>query len=523
MILRYNKSVYTTVYFLLLFLSINFVKAQTPIISYTTPNILNVGIPISPISPSNTGGMVVNQTLVSTYAGSGLVGSANGNGIEASFNLPTVVTADATGIVYVVDRINHLIRKIATNGDVTTFAGTGLAGSTDGLGTAASFNYPDAAVVDSFGNLFVSDQSNHKIRKITPEGLVTTFAGSGTIGATDGQGINAKFYYPAGIAVDANNNLMVADYGNNKIRKITPDGLVSTFAGSGTSGTLDGNVLSAQFNGATGVCVDSFGTVFVADYFNNTIRKITTTGEVTTLAGNGTAGSNDGFGDNASFHFPAIIAVDDQNNLFVTDEQNHKIRKILVSGEVTTYAGTGTLGATDGETNVAEFNFPTGVFVDGFRNIYVADYGNNKIRKIKNYGFSITPQLPIGLVFDANTGAITGMPTATFPTTNYTVFASNIFGTSTFVLTLEANQLSNETVTQTSLQYYPNPVENTLQISCSEKIYSVTVLNMLSQEINKIVCNQYNPKIDFSSMLSGIYWVNLKTNSGNKTFKISRK
>lgn len=508
---------------LLLFFSIHFVKAQVPQISYSIPNSFNVGMSISPISPVNSGGMVSNQILVTTYAGSGLEGSTNGNGVQASFNLPTVVTADASGIVYVVDRINHLIRKITTNGDVTTFAGSGLAGSTDGLGTAASFNYPDAAVVDSNGNLFVTDQSNHKIRKITPEGLVSTFAGSGTIGATDGQAINAKFYYPAGIAVDANNNLLVADYGNNKIRKITPEGLVSTFAGSGVSGTLDGNVLTAQFNGATGVCVDSFGTVFVADYFNNTIRKIDTTGKVTTLAGNGTPGSSDGFGANASFHYPAIIAVDAQNNLFITDEQNHKIRKILVTGEVTTYAGTGNLGATDGETNVAEFHFPTGVFVDVFQNIYIADYGNNKIRKIKTYGYSIVPTLPAGLVFDANTGTISGTPTTSFPATNFTVTASNISGESTYILTLEANQLSTEEFQQSNIKLYPNPVDNTLQISSSEKMNSITVLNILGQEIKKYLVNEEASKIDFSTLESGIYWVKVKTISGVNSFKISRK
>ncbi|HNP32351.1 MAG TPA: hypothetical protein PKN96_03570, partial [Flavobacterium sp.] len=259
---------------LCLLLALNLAYSQAPNISYNTPNVFTVGQSITNLNPTNTGGIVIAQTLVSTFAGSGSVGSVNANGTSASFNLPTVVTLDSSGNVFVVDRSNHKIRKITPNGDVTTFAGSGSIGSADGVGTAASFKYPDGAVFDSHDNLFVSDQSNHKIRKITPDGTVSTFAGSGSIGAVDAVGTAASFYYPAGMAVDADDNLYVADYGNNKIRKITPDGTVTTFAGTGVAGVAEGDVSTAQFNGATGVCVDSFGNVFVADYYNNKIRKI---------------------------------------------------------------------------------------------------------------------------------------------------------------------------------------------------------------------------------------------------------
>ena len=377
-------------------LTLNLVHSQAPNISYTTPDVFTVGQTITDLNPTNTGGTIIAETLVSTFAGSGSTGSADLNGIAASFNLPTVVTIDSFGNVFVVDRSNHKIRKITSNGDVTTFAGSGVSGSVDGIGTAASFRYPDGAVFDSQNNLFISDQSNHKIRKITPDGTVTTFAGSGAIGSAEGIGTAASFYYPAGMAVDANDNLLVADYGNNKIRKITPNGTVSTFAGTGVAGAAEGTTLTAQLNGVTGVCVDSFGNVFVADYYNNKIRKIDTLGNVSTFAGSGSMGSSDGIGTAASFYYPAIVAVDATNNLFVTDEENHKIRKITTDGTVSTYAGDGILGATNGISTDAQFNFPTGVAVDDSNTVFVADYGNNKIRKIKDYGYAISPDLLAG-------------------------------------------------------------------------------------------------------------------------------
>ena len=381
-----------------LLFTIFFAHSQPPTISYTTPNVFYVNESVNTITPTLGGGTITSQTTVSTFAGSGSVGSVDLNGTQASFNLPTVVAIDSQGNVFVVDRSNNKIRKITADGDVTTFAGSGNLGSADGVGTAASFRYPDGAVFDSQDNLFISDQSNHKIRKITADGTVSTFAGTGTIGAVDGLGTVASFYFPAGMAVDADDNLLVADYGNNKIRKIMPSGMVSTFAGTGSAGSSEGTAFTAEFNGATGVCVDSFGTVFIADYNNNKIRKVDTLGNVTTFAGNGTIGSSDGIGTAASFHFPAIVAVDAANNLFVTDQENHKIRKITTNGLVSTFAGNGTLGATDGISTSAQFNSPTGVAVYNSNTFFVADYGNNKIRKIKTYGFSIAPQLPAGLI-----------------------------------------------------------------------------------------------------------------------------
>lgn len=507
----------------LLFIT-NLAHSQAPSISYTTPNAFIYGQPITDLTPTNTGGNILAQTLVSTFAGSGSVGSADLNGTAASFNLPTVVAIDSFGNIFVVDRSNHKIRKITPNGDVTTFAGSGVSGSADGVGTAASFRFPDGAVFDSQNNLFISDQSNHKIRKITPDGTVTTFAGSGTIGSAEGIGTAASFYYPAGMAVDADDNVLVADYGNNKIRKITPDGTVSTFAGTGVAGAAEGTTLTAQFNGATGVCVDSFGNVFVADYYNNKIREIDTLGNVSTFAGTGSIGSDDGIGTSASFHYPAIVAVDTANNLFITDEENHKIRKITTDGTVSTYAGDGIAGANNGLPTDAQFNSPTGIAVDDSDTVFVCDYGNNKIRKIKAYGYSISPALPTGLSFDTATGTISGTPTEISSPTDYTVTASNVDGESSFVVNITVYaELGVSDSNILNLHVYPNPVKDILTFSASENISQITISNLLGQRLVSKTNGSSEEKINVSNLLTGWYLVQVTIGDSTKTVKFLKQ
>jgi sugar lactone lactonase YvrE len=504
-------------------LTVNLLHSQTPNISYTSPNIFNVGESISPLTPNNSGGSVISGRIVSTFAGSGSVGSADGNGTTASFNLPTVVTLDSFENIFVVDRMNNKIRKITPDGTVSTFAGSGANGSADGDASTASFHYPDGAVFDSQNNLFVSDQSNHKIRKITPDGTVSTFAGTGVIGSTDGAGNIASFYYPAGMSVDANDNIYVADYGNNKIRKITQDGTVATFAGTGIAGSADGTVLTAQFNGATGLGIDSYGNVFVADYYNNKIRKIDTNGDVTTVAGSGTIGSADGFGANATFYYPAIVAVDSNNNLFITDEENHKIRKIDTAGEVTTYAGTGVMGNADGLVNTAQFNSSTGVTVASNHNVYVCDYGNNKIRKINEYGYSISPNLPDGLLFDTTTGIISGTPTTVLASTDFTVTASNPDGISSFIINITIGQLGVPNFDTTSIKVYPNPVKDILNITAPTAISEIKISNLLGQEIISKSNLSSQENISISNLTKGSYLVKVTFGDSVKTFKILKE
>jgi serine/threonine-protein kinase len=247
------------------------------------------------------------------------------------------VAADAAGNVYVADAGNNRIRAITPAGLVSTFAGTGAQGRADSPDTA-TFNSPLGVAVDGSGNLYVADYGNDVIRKISPAGLVSTLAGTGAVGADNGAGIAATFDLPEGVAVDASGNVYVADNGNNLIRKITPAGVVSTLAGSGTAGSANGTGTSASFNSPFGVAVDAAGNVYVADSGNNLIRKITPAGVVSTLAGSGARGANNASGSAASFNTPSGVSVDASGNVYVADENNNQIRKITPAGVVSTVA-----------------------------------------------------------------------------------------------------------------------------------------------------------------------------------------
>jgi sugar lactone lactonase YvrE len=326
-----------------------------------------------------TNGYQVNNQGMALSSSYGLTSTL---AAASSFSLPTGVAVDASGNIYVAAKFAHEIRKISSTGVVTTLAGSGTAGSANGTGTAASFYNPTGVAVDVSGNIYVADKSNHKIRKITAAGVVTTLAGSGTAGSADGTGTAATFNNPAGVAVDASGNIYVADKDNHKIRKITAAGVVTTLAGSGTDGSADGTGTAATFSLPEGVAVDASGNIYLADTGNDKIRKITAAAVVTTLAGSGTAGSTDGTGTAATFDLPTGVAVDAFGNIYVADQNNHKIRKITSAGVVTTLAGSGTDGLVDGTGTAAFFYNPTGVAVDVFGNIYVADTRNSKIRKI---------------------------------------------------------------------------------------------------------------------------------------------
>lgn len=330
--------------------------------------------------------MITPGKVVTTLAGSGSIGSRDGSGWAASFNSPNGVAIDGSGNVYVADMQGNVIRKMSPSGVVTTLAGSGAPDYLDGTGTEAAFHYPTGIAVNADGYVFVSDWANNRIRKITPSGAVSTFAGSGHYGSADGTGTAASFGYAHGLTLDAAGNLFVADSGNALIRKITPEGVVSTYAGTGVSGSSDGPASSASFYLPLSVAVDGTGNVYVGDTWNETIRKITPDGAVTTLAGLGTVGYADGAGNSARFFNPFGAAVDAAGNVFVADGGNHRIRKISPSGNVTTFAGSGVRGSANGTGTAAQFNYPTGIALDGSGNAYVADNNNCAIRKISPAG-----------------------------------------------------------------------------------------------------------------------------------------
>lgn len=279
------------------------------------------------------------STNVTTVAGMvGISGLLNGADTVANFNKPFSVAADASGNLFVADAGNNVIRKIASDGMVSTFAGTGVAGADDGT-TQATFNSPLGVATDQAGNVYVADYGNDIIRKITADGAVTTIAGKpGVSGSADGPDTTARFNLPESLAVDASGNIYVADNGNNMIRKITPGGVVSTLAGNGAAGKANGNGATASFNSPFGIAVDATGNIYVADAGNNMIRKITPDGTVSTFAGSGVKGAGNATGTQATFNTPAGLAVDAQGNVYVADENNNLIRKITPSGEVSTLA-----------------------------------------------------------------------------------------------------------------------------------------------------------------------------------------
>ncbi len=325
---------------------------------------------------------------ITTIAGlAGQSGSADGTGNAARFNYPSSAAVDSSGNLYVADYGNNTIRKITSSGVVTTIAGaSGQAGSANGTGNTARFDHPISTSIDSSGNIYVADHVGHTIRKITSSGVVTTIAGlAGQPGSTDGTGNAARFNYPNSATVDSSGNLYVADYGNNTIRKITSSGVVTTIAGaSGQAGSADGTGNAARFDHPISTSLDSSGNIYVADHVGHTIRKITSSGVVTTIAGlAGQSGSADGTGNAARFNYPSSAAVDSSGNLYVADYGNNTIRKITSSGVVTTIAGaSGQAGSADGTGNAARFDYPISTSIDSSGNIYVADHVGHTIRKI---------------------------------------------------------------------------------------------------------------------------------------------
>jgi serine/threonine-protein kinase len=326
-----------------------------------------------------------NAQFVSTYAGALAKGSANGTGTAARFYYPAGLAVDSSGNMYVVDQSNNEIRKIVISSRVvSTIAGNGAKGSANGIGAAASFNLPTGVAVYG-GNLYIADENNNEIRKIViATGVVTTFAGSITPGSKDGSDTAARFYVPFAICADGIGDLFVADASNNEIRKIViATGVVTTFAGSVTAGSKDGNDTAARFNGPIGIATDYKGNLYVADQFNNEIRKIViSTGAVTTFAGSTTPDSVDGIGMAAGFNNPYGITADGNGNLYVLDGNNNEVRKIVIAtAQVTTYAGTTSAGSANGLGTLARFNGPVAAVTVG-STIYVADQTNNEIRKI---------------------------------------------------------------------------------------------------------------------------------------------
>jgi sugar lactone lactonase YvrE len=367
-----------------------------------------------------------------------LGGSGNIDGPTGRFLGPEGVAVDSAGNLYIADYGNDTIRKRTPDGVITTLAGSaGISGWVDGSGSEARFSQPSSIALDGVGNIYVSD--NTGIRKIAPGGVVATLvqqlgpslgglavdangfvyaaggganmvlkvspagavailAGTGAYGSADGPAAQATFSTVAAVALDRGGNVYVADVDNCTIRRISPNGFVTTVAGTaGLCGSADGVGAAARFAGPVGIALDPTGAIYVADAgtysaFNNTIRKISVGGTVSTIAGKvGVNTPVDGVGVAASFAFPGGIAVDNFGTVFVADVQANTIRQVTPVGAVTTIAGSlPATGAVDGDGSAARFTNPQNVTVDGSGTIYVADAGNNLIRRITPAGVTTT-------------------------------------------------------------------------------------------------------------------------------------
>ena len=338
-------------------------------------------------------------SAASGLAGTGTAGynGDNINATKARLNYPVDLAVDRSGDIYIADDSNNRIRKLTVStGILTTVAGTGLTtyNGDDIDATTAAINTPEGVGVDGLGNIYIADTANHRLRKVTVStGKITTVAGTGTPG-TGKDGILAttsNLFRPASVAVDVEGNIYIADSANHRIRKVSAStGLISTVAGTGTRSYNGDNIdaTTAQLSAPLAVAVDKNGDIYIADTFNNRLRKVTiSTGKITTIAGTGVNSYN---GDNidattAMIANPKGVAVDREGNVFIADSENYRIRKVIVStGKITTIAGTGIAGFTgDGVIAInARLNYVTGIAVDGVDNFYIADTSNHRIRSM---------------------------------------------------------------------------------------------------------------------------------------------
>ena len=352
---------------------------------------------------------------ISTVAGNGTYGYSGDGGPAVAAQLwgPNGVAVDGAGNLYIVDRGNQRIRKVDAAGVISTVAGDGTQGfgGDGGPATAAQLDTPQGVAVDGAGNLYIADGGNNRIRKVDSAGAISTVAGGGPIG-DGGAAVAAQLYYPNGVAPDGAGNLYIADSFNHRIRKVDAAGVISTVAGDGTRGYGGdgGAAVAAQLFAPRGVALDGAGNLYIADNANNRIRKVDAAGVITTVAGDGTRGSggDGGPATAAQLSSPRGVALDGAGNLYIADRSNHRIRKVDAAGAITTVAGDGTrgFGGDGGPATAAQLSWPNGVALDGSGNLYIADGGNHRIRKVDAAGVisSTAAQLwsPQGVAVDGS-------------------------------------------------------------------------------------------------------------------------
>ncbi len=345
-----------------------------------------------------------NAQVITTIAGDGTAAFGGDSGLAtvAKLNLPTDIKIDGSGNVYIADFANNRVRKINTAGVISTVAGTGTAGfSGDNTNaTAAELNNPQGLAIDLSGNIFIADAGNQRIRKINSLGIITTVVGNGTSGYSGDNVLatSAQLNSPISVAVDNAGNLFISDESNNRIRKVNSSGTITTIAGNGTAsfGGDGGAATAAMLNSPAFIALSSTGDLYVGDFDNNRVRKISfSSGVITTVAGNGTFGStgDGGAATAATLSNPSGVAIDGIGNVYISETGDGKIRKINASGIISPYSGNGisSYGGDNGPATAAELNTPQGLAIDGSNRLYIADEYNNRIRKVTNISLDINP------------------------------------------------------------------------------------------------------------------------------------
>ncbi len=429
------------------------------------------------------------MNIITTIAGDTAEGYGGDGGpaINAVLDIPSGIVVDKAGNVYFGDAEADIIRMISTSGTITAFAGNVVGGFSGdgGQATSAMIDNPLGLAIDTMGNIYFADFVNNRVRKVNTSGIITTIAGTGTGGYSgdNGAAILAQLNAPGGVAVDRAGNIYIAEISNNCIRKINTAGIITTIVGNGVAGySGDGGQASlAKLNQPNNLILDNTGNIYIADTYNNVIRKINTTGIISTIAGNGTAGYSGDWGAaiTAQLFNPIGLAFDAAGNLYFAEATNNIIRQITTAGTIYTFAGTGDAGFSGdgGPAIAAEMEQPFGIAIDGAGNMYITDSANDRMRR-----------------------------------------TTNVTGINTFA------QLNENVIV------YPNPTTNYFQLTFSNantKPINISLYNSLGVEVkheSEIETINQTLKTDVSSLPSGIYNLNILSNKGvlNKTIIIAK-